>query len=96
MTDHFSPTLPSNRPQTLQLHAQRRPGIAYEPALIVQPYLRDKRLRQVLPQWDTIEIGADAVWPNRKFLHPKVRAFVDFLVERLGAMDFSGRSSRRA
>jgi DNA-binding transcriptional LysR family regulator len=71
-------------------------GIAYEPALIVQPYLRDKRLRQVLPKWDTVEIAVDAVWPTRKFLHPKVRAFVDFLVDRMGAMDFSGRSSRRA
>ena len=50
----------------------------------------------MLTKWDTIEIGVDAVWPTRKFLHPKVRAFVDFLVERMGAMDFGGRTSRRA
>jgi DNA-binding transcriptional LysR family regulator len=66
-------------------------GIVYEPGFVVQPHLRDKRLRQVLPDWDTIEIGVDAVWPTRKFLHPKVRVFVDFLAERL-----SERSSRRA
>jgi DNA-binding transcriptional LysR family regulator len=37
------------------------------------------------PGWQTVELSLYAVYPNWKFLAPKVRSFVDFLVERFAA-----------
>jgi DNA-binding transcriptional LysR family regulator len=59
-------------------------GVVYELRFVVEPHLASGRLQQLLPGWDTVEITVNAVWPTRKFLHPKVRTFVDFLVERFG------------
>jgi DNA-binding transcriptional LysR family regulator len=59
-------------------------GIVYELRFVVEQHLRAGELRQLLPAWDTVELTVDAVWPTRKFLPPKVRSFVDFLVERFG------------
>jgi DNA-binding transcriptional LysR family regulator len=72
-------------------------GVVYELGFVVEPYLRDGRLKRLLPGWDTVDVTVDAVWPTRKFLHPKVRTFVDFLVERFGPGErVSARSSRPA
>lgn len=39
---------------------------------------------QLLPGWESETLWVFAVYPNRKFLAPKVRSFIDFLVERFG------------
>jgi DNA-binding transcriptional LysR family regulator len=59
-------------------------GVILEPAFLVHEALRQKRLVRILPDWDTDEILVFLVWANRKFLPPKVRTFIDFLVERFG------------
>lgn len=72
-------------------------GVVYEFGFAVEPYLRDGRLMRLLPGWHTVDLSVDAVWPTRKFLHPKVRTFVDLLVERFGqAPGISARPSRPA
>ena len=38
-------------------------------------------LGEVLPAYHSIELDVYAVYPSRKFLAPKVRLLIDFLVE---------------
>jgi DNA-binding transcriptional LysR family regulator len=59
-------------------------GIIRQPMFSVAVALRKKTLVRVLPEWDTGEHSVSAVYPNRKFLPPKVRTFIDFLAERFG------------
>jgi DNA-binding transcriptional LysR family regulator len=42
------------------------------------------RLTPVLEDWRIADVGLHAVFPHRRHLAAKVRAFVDFLAERLG------------
>jgi DNA-binding transcriptional LysR family regulator len=59
-------------------------GVIYEPTFLAYEALRQKRLIRALPDWEAEEFSVVAVYPNRKFLPPKVRSFIDFLAERLG------------
>ncbi|MES2184681.1 MAG: LysR family transcriptional regulator [Pseudomonadota bacterium] len=47
----------------------------------VEPYLREDRLRVVLPEW-SVPADVHAVYPTRDQLSARTRAFVDFLVTR--------------
>lgn len=44
----------------------------------------EKRLEPVLPEWSLGQRGIYAVYPHRRFVPAKVRAFVDFLRGELG------------
>jgi DNA-binding transcriptional LysR family regulator len=58
-------------------------GIALLPQSVVQADIEGARLEQVLPAW-TLPLGIlHAVFPTRRGLLPSVRAFIDFLAERL-------------
>jgi DNA-binding transcriptional LysR family regulator len=46
-----------------------------------------RRLEPVLPEWSLGHIGVHAVYPHRRFVPAKVRAFVDFLRGALGDGD---------
>jgi len=59
-------------------------GILVTPSFYVAPLLRSGRLKQVLARYKVKEIGIHAVYPQRGHVPPKVRAFVDFLVQRFG------------
>jgi DNA-binding transcriptional LysR family regulator len=59
-------------------------GIIRQPAFLVAEALRKRALIRVLPEWDAGEHAVSAVYPNRQFLPPKVRTFIDFLAERFG------------
>jgi DNA-binding transcriptional LysR family regulator len=59
-------------------------GVIFEPSFLVYEALREGKLVQLLPDWGSDEIWVFAVYPNRKFLAPKVRSFIDFLIERFG------------
>lgn len=71
-------------------------GVALLPEFAVAPDLRAGRLRRVLPGWATAEQGVYAVYPSGRFMPAKVRAFVDFLVQRLSGSPRGGGESRRA
>lgn len=69
-------------------------GVILEPTLLVFEALRQKRLVRILSDWETDEFSVFAVYPNRKFLPPKVRSFIDFLADRFGPepyWDFNGK-----
>jgi len=58
-------------------------GIALTPRFVVGPDLRAGRLRQVLADYGVRMLSVHAVYPERRNLSPKVRAFVDFVAEML-------------
>jgi DNA-binding transcriptional LysR family regulator len=59
-------------------------GVIVQPTFLVYELLRAKKLVRILEGWETEESTLYAVYPSRQFLTPKVRSFVDFLVERFG------------
>jgi len=69
-----------------ELHAgaaARGIGVAFEPDMIVAPYLREGRLVPLLAQFLPPPMPIYALYPSRKHLSAKVRLFVEFLVECL-------------
>lgn len=59
-------------------------GVIVQPSFLVYELLREKRLARILEGWEIDEATIHAVYPSRQFLTPKVRSFIDFLVERFG------------
>jgi DNA-binding transcriptional LysR family regulator len=59
-------------------------AVASLPRFICGPELAAGRLERVLAEWMPPPPGIYAVYPHNRHLSAKVRAFVDFLVERLG------------
>lgn len=60
-------------------------GIAYLPDFAIGAQLAAGRLVHVLPQCAENAVPFHVMWPSRKHMAPKLRAFVDFLKERLFA-----------
>ncbi|WP_346796089.1 LysR substrate-binding domain-containing protein [Halomonas sp. Bachu 37] len=58
-------------------------GIAQLPDYYVEPHLRSGALRAVLGAFQHHDTAVWAVYPRHRHLSPKIRQFVDFLVERL-------------
>ena len=83
-TVRVSGSLRSNSGEVLLNAAVEGLGVIYEPTFLVYEALRQGRLVRMLPDWEPDEFTMFAVYPSRKFLSPKVRSFVDFLVERFG------------
>lgn len=57
-------------------------GISLQPSFMVAEDLRAGELVEILPEYQSIELGIYVVYPSRKHLPPKVRVLVNFLVER--------------
>jgi DNA-binding transcriptional LysR family regulator len=79
-----SGTLRSNNGNALVSAAIDGLGVVLEPSFLVYEALREGKLVRILPEWRCAEGWVFAVYPNRKFLAPKVRSFIDFLIERFG------------
>ncbi|SDZ92710.1 LysR family transcriptional regulator [Rubrimonas cliftonensis] len=71
-----------NNGDALALAAAAGLGVAFSPAFIAAPFLRDGRLVEVLPHARPAPLGVWAVYPAGRFPQPKLRVFVDFLAER--------------
>ena len=56
-------------------------GIIYQPTFLTHEHIRSGRLVHLFPDWQTDTFNAYAVYPHRKYLAPKVRSFIDFIVE---------------
>ncbi|HEY0296373.1 MAG TPA: LysR family transcriptional regulator [Bordetella sp.] len=63
-------------------------GVALLPTWLAGPMLRDGRLAHLLPGWEARAEQAEpaiwAVYPPKKIVSSKVRAFVDFYAETIG------------
>jgi DNA-binding transcriptional LysR family regulator len=72
----------ANNGQMLAVLAAAGMGVALEPDFIVAPELASGTLVAILPGYAPPASGIYAVYPSRRHLSAKVRAFVDFLGER--------------
>jgi DNA-binding transcriptional LysR family regulator len=56
-------------------------GVVMMSSYLAQPNIESGRLTHVLPQYQLPRRYLSVVYPSRKFLPTKVRAFIDFLLE---------------
>jgi len=56
-------------------------GLIQMPGLFIQEHLASGRLVQVLPGLADVEWPISLMYPNRQYLAPQVRAFVDWIAE---------------
>lgn len=70
----------ANSPQACRLAALAGLGFCYTPYLIVRDDIAAGRLVPVLEEFEHGQSAIHAVYPHRRHLSGKVRAFVDFLV----------------
>ena len=75
------PRMRANNGDTCRAAALAGLGIILHPRFLGGADLAEGALVEVMPGWRSIALGIHAVYPSRKFLAPKVRALVDFLVE---------------
>lgn len=61
-------------------------GIINKPRFDIEPFLRDGRLKVILPDTRPPPVQLAAVYPHRKFQDPKVRLLLDFMAERCQRM----------
>jgi DNA-binding transcriptional LysR family regulator len=59
-------------------------GIALKSTWEIGPYLSDGRLQLVLPDYKPEAHTIHTLYPHARFLPPRVRAFIDFMVETIG------------
>jgi len=59
-------------------------GITLLPEFLVGADLAAGRLRQVLPDVDRGDVKIMAIYPTRRLLEPRVRRFIDLLVQEFG------------
>jgi len=55
-------------------------GVVLQPGFLVKKHLEAGRLVELMPEYRSTELGVYAVYPTRKFVTPKVRALVDYLI----------------
>lgn len=60
-------------------------GIAYLPDFLVNEELATGRLKQVLTGVEGEEVRIVTLYPNKRLLEPRVRRFIDLMVEELGS-----------
>ncbi len=80
----ISGNLRGNNGDILSTAAIEGLGVILHPSFLVYEALREKKLVRILSDWKVDDLTVFAVYPNRKFLPPKVRSFIDFLTERFG------------
>lgn len=64
-------------------------GIAFEPDFVVGPDVRAGRLVPLLRAFSPRAAGIHVVYPSRRHLSAKVRAFTDFLVQRFTGAEWA-------
>lgn len=79
-----SGSMRANNSDVLRGAALAGVGLMMAPTFIVGDEVRAGRLRPVLTEFEIADLGIYAVYPHKRHLSPKVRAFVDFLAERYG------------
>jgi DNA-binding transcriptional LysR family regulator len=77
----------ANSPELLIRLACAGAGIAAVPDIFAAPYVQRGALRRVLPDWCLPSHHAWAVFPGRKLMPAKTRAFIDMLQSSLAHSD---------
>ena len=61
-------------------------GIVNKPRFDVEPFIRDRRLKVILPDCPPTPVQLAAVYPHKNFQDPKVRLLLDFMADRCQRM----------
>jgi DNA-binding transcriptional LysR family regulator len=77
----LTPRLAANSPDLLTRMACAGAGIAVSSALFAEPWLRKGELVRVLPEWELPAATGWAVFPGRRLMPAKTRAFLDLMEE---------------
>lgn len=84
-----SPRMTSNNGDTGVEVCIRGGGIHLWPSFLVEEQLRKGELVEILPAFKASIFGVYAVYPSKKYVSPKVRALVDFLLHKLSSKRWS-------
>jgi DNA-binding transcriptional LysR family regulator len=84
------PRMRTNSGDTCRAVALGHEGIVLEPSFLVAEDVAAGRLVQLLPEYESLEFGVYAVYPSRKFVAPKVRVLIDYLVEAFKGKVWTG------
>jgi DNA-binding transcriptional LysR family regulator len=57
-------------------------GIINKPRFEIEPFIRDRRLKVIMPETPPTPVQLAAVYPHKKLQDPKVRLLLDFMAER--------------
>jgi DNA-binding transcriptional LysR family regulator len=79
----IEPVLVANDPAALKGALLCGEGVMLATDVMVKPYAEQGYVQRVLAGWIGPVLDFNAVFPRGKVQSPKVRAFIDFLVERL-------------
>ena len=78
-------SITANSPELLIRFARAGAGITAVPDYFASPYVRRGELQRVLSEWCPPSITAWAVFPGRKLMPAKTRAFLDMLQAAMSA-----------
>lgn len=78
----LKPWMHTNNGDTCLALALAGEGIILQPSFMVNSYLANGQLVELMPEYKSIELGIYAVYPSRKHITPKLRALIDFLFGR--------------
>jgi DNA-binding transcriptional LysR family regulator len=75
------PRVRTNSGDTCRAAALQHQGLILQPTFMVGADLEAGTLLEVMPGYRSIELGIHAVYPSRKFVSPRIRVAIDFLVD---------------
>lgn len=81
-----TPRFSTSDRQALKIAALRGIGVVQIPNLMIQQELTEGKLVKLLPEWAPRREIIHAVFPSRRGLLPSVRALLDHLAKRFGAL----------
>jgi DNA-binding transcriptional LysR family regulator len=74
-----NPCIHTNSGDTCRAAALSHQGVILQPTFLVGKDLADGSLVELMPEYQSAELGIYAVYPTRKHVSAKVRALIDFL-----------------
>lgn len=87
LTINLDPRIICNNAEIEMAMVKKGVGIAILPMFICEQDIASGEVEVILGDYDTFEIGVYAVYPHRQYLTPKVRVFVDFIVDKFTDSD---------
>lgn len=86
------PRVRTNSGDTCRAAALQHQGIILQPTFMVGADLAAGTLREIMPSYRSVEFGIYAVYPSRKFVSPRVRVAIDFLVDAFLNTNWDGNA----
>ncbi len=77
-----------NNGEILMAAAIAGEGYILQPTFIVGAAIKQGKLSIILPEFEPEPMGLYAVYPHRKLLAPKLRAFIDFISQYYGELPY--------